>query len=242
MKHTAISIIFIFAIVFLISPSSSLEFQLISPSSSNVNTSFSVSISSSVPDTYDVKIFVHDDSKEFCEIYYDGKWNNPYYYLKGVFPQTKEYKLRAYYSGATKICARLRKTNSSSFTEVCNPITINPLTNQTVQAPTSNNSASNKTSSDNSANNKTSPDKSENSQDNTNNLNNMTPDFISDVKISESQEQENLSIADNDKIILNKKKEDSKFIARQEKIWVYALYAFIVLLALIIAYFLLRNL
>ena len=186
MNHTVISITSIFVFAFLVSFASSLEFQLISPSSSNVNTSFSVSISSSVSDVYDVKLFVHDDSKEFCEIYYDGKWNNPFYYLKGVFPQTTEYKVRAYYSGTTKICARLRKTNSSSFTEVCNPITINPQTNQPAQASKTNDSSSNKTSFDKSKN-----------QHNT-----ATNDFIPRTEMQELQEQENLSIAYNDNCLL----------------------------------------
>ncbi|MEM4271299.1 MAG: hypothetical protein QXO70_04370 [Candidatus Pacearchaeota archaeon] len=224
MKNTAINFFAIFYIILFTNLSSAIDFQFISPSSSIVNESFSVSISisSSISDNYDVKIFVHDDSKEFCEIYYDGKRNNPYYYLKGVFPQTREFKIKSYFIGSTNICARLRKTNSSSFSEVCNPITI--ISSSQNQEQPKNNFLSDSSNS------------SFSSSPLSSSKNAILTDFVPDKEKKEEQE----IMPQSEKIYLNKKKEVS-YTTEKGNLQLYCLFAFLVLCIFIIIYLLLRR-
>ncbi|MCX8158709.1 MAG: hypothetical protein N3D20_00205 [Candidatus Pacearchaeota archaeon] len=225
MKAMVINVLYLIILIISINLSSSLEFQFISPSSSIVNESFSVSIStsSSITNNYDVKIFINDDSKEFSEIYYDGKWNNPFYYLKEVFPKTKEFKIKSYYVGATNICARLRKTNSSSFSEVCNPITILP--NEKKQESKTTNSSP--TQSLDSFSKSESPK-----------LTTSISDFVPlkeemPKKIDEEQPKSN------EKIHLNKKTNTQT--THKLKLWFYFFYAFLIIFVLILIYLILRR-
>ena len=121
----AISLFFI-----SINTSLALEFQLTSPESVNAKESFTVSIEASTSEKYDVKITVQDSNKKIIsEIYNDG-WKNPYYYLKSIFSDQKEFKIRVTGNpGKYDICARLRKTGKTSFTEQCKEINVNQAVN-----------------------------------------------------------------------------------------------------------------
>jgi len=104
-----------------------IEFSFSSPSSIAFNTSFSTSLSAETSDVYDVKIFVEESNTTTISEIYDGaSWKNPFYYLKEKFPSQKEYLIRVVKNSQNpmQICARLRKTNSSSFSEKCNPIAL----------------------------------------------------------------------------------------------------------------------
>lgn len=110
---------------------SSLEITLSSPSSVKINEEFITTIDADSQETHDVKIFVHKSSDEkitadeyISEIDSDG-WKNPWYYLKGIYPSKKSFKIKVISSdGEREICARLRKSGSDSFSTICFPITI----------------------------------------------------------------------------------------------------------------------
>lgn len=133
MERLFITILTVTSFFLLLPLCSAVSFNFSSPSSVEANTEFSISLTAetSGSDTYDVKAFVNTDSKTSSEIYDPVKssWQSPYYYVKSIFPSQREFKLKAYFVGETKICVRLRKTNSSASTEVCNPITVKPSTN-----------------------------------------------------------------------------------------------------------------
>ena len=127
-----IIIIMVISILFLILPlTSAIEFELISPESANAEESFSVSISSSSSEIHDVKIFVQDSAKKIIsQIQDNDEWKSPRLYLKSAFPEDKEFKIRVVSSsGNYEICARLRKTGKTTFSEKCRPISINPSVN-----------------------------------------------------------------------------------------------------------------
>ncbi len=102
----------------------SAEFLLISPGEATQSEPFSVNLEKDGELTYDVKIFVQDDTKEFSEIQQDGTWKSPYKYLLEAYPASTEFTIRAHKPGETKICARLRETGKKDFEEACNPIVI----------------------------------------------------------------------------------------------------------------------
>nr|AQS33457.1 hypothetical protein [uncultured archaeon] len=113
-----------------ISLTSALEISINSPLEVDLNEEFTVSINADSSETHDVKIFIHSSDDEkieqneyISEIYSDG-WKNPYYYLKESFPEKKEYKIKATSSPAKEICARLRKTGTSSFSTQCQSIKV----------------------------------------------------------------------------------------------------------------------
>src|SRR3989344_4662085 len=113
------------------------EFQFDSPKEAELKTSFSVTLESDSSETSDVKIFIQDtDSKTISQTYTDGNWKSSYYYLKSVFPGKKEFEIQALKSGSFSLCARLRPTGKSSFSEKCNPITISEGTNSKIEDTT----------------------------------------------------------------------------------------------------------
>ncbi|MCU0641973.1 MAG: hypothetical protein MUF61_00105 [archaeon] len=112
--------------VFLISLSSALSFTVSCPEEAELNESFSVSISAAASDIYDVKIVIMDNSSQkiISQIYNEG-WKNPYYYIKSAFPSKTEFEVRATdYSENAVICSRLRKEGATSYTEVCQKISL----------------------------------------------------------------------------------------------------------------------
>ncbi|GEM_PF-6328262 len=104
---------------------SAIEFSFNSPEKIKVDEEFEITINLDDKETYDVKAFVHDDNREYSEIFSEGSWENPYFYLKGVFPGQKTFKLIAHKALETKVCVKLRKSSSKAPAgEVCNNIIV----------------------------------------------------------------------------------------------------------------------
>ena len=110
---------------------SSLELSFNYPKDVKINKEFTVSIEADSSEQYDVKVFVHkskddkiDRNEYISEIYNDG-WKDSYLYIKGSFPEQSNYKIRVTSSpGQQEICARLRKTGSTSFSTQCERINV----------------------------------------------------------------------------------------------------------------------
>ena len=113
-----------FFIILLIPISSAVEFSLISPKEINLDEEFSVTIDFQSEEAYDLKIYVHDDVQAYSEIYNGNEWKSTHYYLLRVLPAQKEFKLISHYAGETKICAKIRKPNSTPSPEKCNNIKV----------------------------------------------------------------------------------------------------------------------
>lgn len=218
------------AISFLIPLVSSLNFTFSSPSEAETNQEFTITLDAdNSSDVYDLKAFVYDDSREYCEIYDISKssWENPYYYLKAVFPAQKEFKLKAYRVGESKICARLRKTSSSSYTEVCKTIVIKQS-----KSDSPNNSPTSSQSSDDEE-----PEDSEETPPDRN--------FTQPTSVQESSSSAPSNIPE-DKIVLSSKKRPSlnseAFVTKSEKIRIAAVYGFTIICVAIIIFLAMRIL
>jgi hypothetical protein len=108
-----------------ISPfSTAIEFTFTSPNSVNLDETFTTLIESSETEIHDVKIFILDKDKKILSEIFSEDWKNPYYYLKSSYPNQTEYKIKSLEAGTHQICARLRQTGKSSFSEMCNEIEI----------------------------------------------------------------------------------------------------------------------
>jgi len=110
---------------------SSLNVILDSPSEVNLNKEFTVGISADSEEIHDVKIFVHTsrddkiDREEYISEIYNAGWKNPYYYIKGVFPEKTVYQIKVIESpGKMEICGRLREPETKDFHTECNRITV----------------------------------------------------------------------------------------------------------------------
>ncbi len=119
------SLYFVVLIVLLLQLASAIEFSF--DSSSNGDGEFDVSLNSGTNEKYDVKIYAFngDKSDKESEIFSENenKWKSSYYYLKSVFPDESNFKIRAKnISKEWQICVRLRKSGGSSFKEKCNDI------------------------------------------------------------------------------------------------------------------------
>jgi len=224
MNPTAISLYCFASFLLLASFSSALEFQFNSPSEVSQNETFYTSIIASTSDSYDVKIFVYDDSKEYSEIYDGTEWKNPYYYLKSVFPQMYNYSIISHYTGDANICARLRKTGGSSYTEVCNPIKVkaasqsSPSQDQTAASAAI---VTNLSLSSGATNN-------------------------SVVPIEQDPVQNQVPVVGEEKIVLNAKSagkinSDAEFITSKEKIRLWLVYSFTALCIVIIIILLIKG-
>lgn len=115
-----------------ISFSSAIDFTMISPDEVLEGGEFDVTINADTTDTYDIKIFVTNEAGKYgranivSEIYFDGQWKDPWFYLPGVFPQHTSFQNRVLnFSGETEICGQLRLNGQSTYTRVCNPLTVN---------------------------------------------------------------------------------------------------------------------
>lgn len=104
---------------------SAINFSINSQNEITINETFSVSISSDSQDTCDVKITINDKSNKIISQIESNGWKNPFYYLKSAFPSQKTFNIKAteYAQNAT-LCARLRKSGASTYSEVCNHINI----------------------------------------------------------------------------------------------------------------------
>ena len=123
MKATATNLIIFFIILF-IPIASSIDFTIDSPSSVEKDNEFNVEISSGETAEHDVKIFIYKDTKEFSEISIDDSWKSTHNYILSAFPSQKLFKLISHYAGNTKVCARLRESGKSAFSEVCKDIEV----------------------------------------------------------------------------------------------------------------------
>ena len=122
MKVTAISLLLI-----LLPVVSAIDFDMDYPDSVNLNDEFSVSLSAETQETYDIKLFVQNNNTNeiISRIYNDG-WKNPYYYLKEVFPNNTNFMVKVTnQSDNPVLCARLRKSGATSYSEECSMIKIN---------------------------------------------------------------------------------------------------------------------
>ncbi len=122
-------------IIILSSLTSALQFNFTSPDSVTVNDEFDVSISADTPDTYDVKVFIHNSSDSkitqsdiVSQIKFEDSWKNPWNYLVGAFPSQTTYPIKVVKNlseqKTEQICVRLRKSGASSFSELCKEIEI----------------------------------------------------------------------------------------------------------------------
>ncbi len=219
MRHTVTS--FVILLMF-ISSASALVFDFDYPAQVQINESFSVSLSAETTNTYDVKIFIsNNDDKIISQIYNEG-WKNPYYYVKAVFPEKSEFDVRVInYSSEATICARLRKTDSSSFSEECGSIEIA----EEAEEP---------------------EEQSGPEENNTPSEQEAKPDFVSSHSGStETLEQsEDKGAEEPERIHLNPqaRRSSDKFITKDEKLRLFALYAFTGLVVLIVIFLIFKKL
>jgi len=236
-KFLLIIILVLFVFVLFFVSVGALEFSFDSPDKVKVDETFSVSINAAVAADYDVKITVFDGKEIISEIDNDG-WKNPYYYLKGVFPEEKEYANRVIRGeGEKDICVRLRKTGKTSYDEVCKKITVEKSDEETGNDETEDNDKN-----DDSGNNKTNDDKEDKTESDLsygNNVNN---------EINKTDETDNANPTTNSKIVLNAKavsipdaEEDSVFVAKREKIRNWMIYSFILFAVAIIVLLFFRK-
>ena len=225
---TIISSLFLFT---SFSSAQSLTFNY--PNEVSINEEFSVVLDTSITETSDVKIFVHDSEDEsvsrgeyISEIFNSG-WKDSWNYLNAVFPEQKEYKIRVTESpGARKICARLRKTGAKSLTTFCQDITV-IATEKPKSSDEDEEESSPLSSSSNRASNK--------------------KETILPINTSSEEipKQQALSFQ-NDKIVLNSQSISSgqkeEFVTKHEKIRKGIVYGFVGLLVVIVILFSLKRL
>lgn len=232
-------------IVFLAPSISALNFNISFLQSVELNKSFQVSISAETSLTYDVKMFINEDNREFSEIFYDNKWNNPYYYIKSAFPAAKSFDLRALKLGNYSLCARLRESGKSSFSESCSFIDVFPATEESNQSSYEQNISE-------SVSNSSAENNTEDNEEDTSGA--LEQDNIA-VK-EESNIKPALKITNNpansvnqfesDIIYLNKKPSqgivEEIFFSKDEKIRIWMAYGFAGLCILILIFVLMRKL
>ncbi len=222
---TAISLVIILSISF----ASALDFTLSSPDKVEMNKSFSVSLSASVSDICDVKIFAQDNNTKttISEIYNDG-WKNPFYYIKSVFPSKSEFEIRVIADSSNAVlCARLRKTNSSTYSEKCKSIVISE--NEKEDADTDED------------------DKIQAENDSISSKNTSSKQTGEDFTAlpDNSPPQLSLPVPDNERITLNQAetiKKEYVFMTKSEKIKLFMLYGFTTLSVFIIILLALKRL
>lgn len=224
MKVTAISII-LFLFFLMPSASAAIDFTFSSPENVEINESFSVSISATTSDKYDVKIFIEDNTtaaENYLSQIYNGEWKNPRYYLVAAFPDESSFDIRAAaYSDNAQICTRLRKTNSSSTYTKCALITIKEQSysgggNEEQKEPEANKSSTSTQT--------------------------PLPDFVPLADGRDNQPVSN-QIEESGRIVLNPKSTASEpFITTDEKLRQWAVYSFTFLTILIIIFLALKKL
>jgi len=222
MKVTAISFLFLLVIPL----ASAISFDFNYPDSVTLNENFSVSIAATTSDVYDVKIFVQNNQTGviISDIYNEG-WKNPYYYIKSVFPEQTTFSVKVKnYSDDSAICARLRKTGSSSYSEKCGKISIE----NTQQG---------------SATDSSEDEESEIQEENiSQNPEQTSQDFVP-ASTEEEKNQVLYSPDSSEKIFLSpKKSSESSFISSEGKLRSYVLYFFMVLVIILCIYLAFKKL
>ncbi len=77
--------------IFLILSAKALDFNFDYPNSVIQDEEFSLNLDANEDNEYDVKIFIHKDSKEYSEILSGEEWKSPKYYLISAYPENKEF-------------------------------------------------------------------------------------------------------------------------------------------------------
>lgn len=236
-----------------ISPiTSALDIYLNSPAIIKSGEEFVVTISADTEDIYDIKIFVHKDTKEFSQIY-DNGWKSTRNFINEAYPSKKEFKLKPFYSGETQICLRFRKPGATSYEEeVCSSITVDDSSSAS-QDNQNNNQQSNNNENDENDNNENSNnnnnDKENEDAENKENSIDKTSQSASSTSLIQ---QSNSSIfqsqfQDNEPIILSSSEkqlqpEPKTFVSKQAKVRNYSLLVFTIFLVIIIILLALRKL
>ena len=228
MKLMAISLF----LIFLMPLAAALTFDFNSPASANLGENFSVSISAITSDDYDVKIFVqNNETKPIISEIYSEAWKNPYYYLKAIFPDKSDFIIRIKnISSDAVICVRLRKVSSTSYSEHCKEITI-------AGEKVPNQSTNNKIVSSN----KTSGAETELASKTISNED-FSPSSASES--SEKQDvQSQIQGANPGKIFLNSKSlPNTSFVTKDQKLRIYAVYAFTGLTIITLVFLVIKKL
>ncbi len=242
MKFTAISLI---VSILFISSVSAFIFDIESPESVNVGQSFIVSIDYDTTQIYDVKIFINDSGDNIISDIYNGdEWRSSYYYIKASYPERKDYDIivpivaNKDLSGTYDICARLRRTNQTGFSDSCSKITVNL--------------------SPGSSNDQQDEEEAEDDNDNENDEENESAEEETDEKAQDNTIQYR-QIADNntynsdsspndysdEKIVLNSKNDSQTsdlYISKQEKTRNWIVYSLLGISVFIIIFLALRKL
>ncbi len=221
MKLMVISLFLIMLAVPLVS---SLDFSISYPDKVSLNETFSVIISAQTSDTYDVKIFVQDNTTNtiVSEIYNEA-WKNPFYYIKSAFPAKSEFSIRAVAeANEAELCVRMRKTGSSSYSERCGGIEIKESEESS--------SPDDSSTDDEIEINETIKEQEQES----------SADFIPSTSNIVQNEQE-ISLSQ-DKIFLTPKNQQKEFTTNDEKIRLFAVYSFTAFAIILIILLALRKL
>ncbi len=108
-----------------------IDFTIDASQEVEINEEFVVKINTIENGTYDVKIFVYSGSKTnyISQIYRDGAWKSPHYYLIGVYPSMKEFNVKIIENAENpELCVKLRVVNGTPK-DVCQPISITENSN-----------------------------------------------------------------------------------------------------------------
>ena len=214
---------------------SALDFQFNSLDSIKLDENLSLSISASVTEVYDVKIFARSSNGSTLSEIYDGGWRNPYRYIKESFPSQNEYSIKVIKtSDSYELCVRLRKTGKSNYDENCKFITLDepgssspPQSEQSQDDKDENESAQNEIIVKNSTASTSTP---------TNTPSNTDDPPDNTIKNDSTK----------GRIVLNPKtssiKEESSFITKEEKTRLWIVYAFTTFTIIIVILLALRRL
>ena len=226
MKLTVISVLII--IFFIIPLTTAISFEFEGPESISLYGNFSVTISASTSEIYDIKIFIQDNStKIIISEIYNGGWKNPYYYLKSVFPSQKSFISRAInHTENAAICVRLRKTGSSSYSESCKSIEI---TSQSIAQ------SENEIPSD-------SEEESEESEDSEGSEKIIMGSKNADFTPLQENKKSSPEVPPNEVIRLNSKNSNEVHITSSEKVRLYASYSFTALVILLVIFLIFKKL
>jgi len=222
MKLTAISLLLL-----LLPSVYALSFEFASPDSIKAYDNFSVSISASTSENYDVKIFVLNNVTNaiISEVYNDG-WKNPYYYLKSAFPSQSSFLARATNTSSKAIiCVRLRKTGGSSYTEDCKTIALSD--SQTPEPVKKSSPPADDTANETAA--PVSPEKTE--------------DFIPSTKeVSPPESNQAQAVASGEVIRLNTESSKDVFVTSGQKTRLYAAYSFTAFVIFLVIFLIFKKL
>lgn len=201
-----------------------MNFSVSFPESVEAEKEFQVTIKTDEPATYDVKIFITEDSKEFSEVYFNNDWKNPYYYLSEALAEEAEFKVLPHIAGETQLCVRLRNSaeKSKGFSEDCQQIIV---TESTIKKSESSDSEENS--------------KEDEPED--------SGKEFSEIKTFEEFEPSkiqtlNYKTENNEKVILSSKAKEQKIITTTDgKTRTYILYGFSTLCVFLLVLFALKR-